>query len=244
MRGALLSWWAALMLPLLAANPGLAGQDATSWPKVPSFAPLSDRLLPTVVNVTTLLRSGAAADPNEIDDDSSASFDAPMTNAPAAPLDNVMRHLFQGNARRIAVGTGVIVDVTGRILTSDHVIRDAKRITVTLSDGTRLPATVIGTDPSTDLAVLQVKAQRALPFAVWADDAETRVGDWVLAIGNPFGLGGTVTGGLVSALDRDMRPGKVNAFIQIDAPINRGNSGGPIFDQSGAIACIGSPGVP
>jgi serine protease Do len=134
-----------------------------------------------------------------------------------------------------ARGSGFIISPSGTIVTNNHVVKDAKTLTVTLSDGTKLPARVIGTDPRTDLAVLKVNADHKLPFVQLGNSADVQPGEWVVAMGNPFGLGGTVTAGIVSALGRNIGDGPYDQFIQVDAPINEGNSGGPLFDQSGNV---------
>jgi serine protease Do len=134
-----------------------------------------------------------------------------------------------------AAGSGFIINANGTIVTNNHVVQGAKTITVTLSDGTRLPATVIGRDPSTDIAVLRVHANHPLPYLDLGNSAKVQTGQWVVAMGNPFGLGGTVTAGIVSAEGRDIGDGPYDSFLQIDAPINKGNSGGPLFDQAGEV---------
>ena len=123
-------------------------------------------------------------------------------------------------------------------MTNNHVIDGADEITVTLQDDTTLKATLVGRDTKTDLAVLKVKPDKPLPALTFGDSDQARVGDWVLAIGNPFGLGGTVTAGIVSARGRDIQQGPYDNFIQTDAPINRGNSGGPLFNMDGEVIGI------
>ncbi len=137
-----------------------------------------------------------------------------------------------------ALGSGFIIDPAGFVVTNNHVIDGASEITVTLQDGTALPATLVGRDAKTDLALLRVKSDKPLPSVDWADSAKTRVGDWVMAVGNPFGLGGTVTKGIVSARGRDIHSGPYDDYFQLDAAINRGNSGGPTFDLSGRVIGI------
>jgi serine protease Do len=134
-----------------------------------------------------------------------------------------------------AAGSGFIINGNGTIVTNNHVVDGAKTITVTLADGTRLPATVIGRDPSTDIAVLRVHPAQPLPYLDLGDSGKVETGQWVVAMGNPFGLGGTVTAGIVSAEGRDIGDGPYDSFLQIDAPINKGNSGGPLFDQAGQV---------
>ncbi len=137
-----------------------------------------------------------------------------------------------------ALGSGFIIDPAGFVVTNNHVIDGASEITVTLQDGTALPATLVGRDAKTDLALLKVKSDKPLPSVEWADSAKTRVGDWVMAVGNPFGLGGTVTKGIVSARGRDIHSGPYDDYFQLDAAINRGNSGGPTFDLGGRVIGI------
>lgn len=134
-----------------------------------------------------------------------------------------------------ALGSGFIVDDEGIVVTNNHVVSNAADIKVTLTSGKEYPATLIGADEKTDLAVLKVETDTALPARSWGDSDKARVGDWVLAVGNPFGLGGTATVGIISARGRDIGSGPYDDFIQIDAPINSGNSGGPLFDGEGNV---------
>jgi serine protease Do len=140
--------------------------------------------------------------------------------------------------RMQSLGSGFIVDPSGIIITNNHVIEGADEITVTLQDNTMLKATLIGHDDHEDVAVLQVHADKKLPAVHFGDSDASRVGDWVLAIGNPFGLGGTVTAGIISARGRDIQQGPYDDFIQTDAAINRGNSGGPLFNMAGEVVGI------
>jgi serine protease Do len=137
-----------------------------------------------------------------------------------------------------ARGSGFIVDADGTIVTNNHMVKDAGSVSVTLDDGTQLPAKVVGTDPRTDLAVLKIDAGHKLPFLELGDSEQLKPGQWVVAMGNPFGLGGTVTAGIVSAQGRDIGEGPYDNFIQIDAPINQGNSGGPLFTQDGHVVGV------
>lgn len=137
-----------------------------------------------------------------------------------------------------AVGSGFIIDPSGLVVTNNHVIADADAIEVVFEDGTRIPATLKGTDSKTDLALLQIERDSPFPFVKFGDSETARVGDWVVAIGNPFGLGGTTTKGIISARGRDIRAGPLDDFIQIDAPVNRGNSGGPLFNMRGEVIGI------
>ncbi|HET7412323.1 MAG TPA: Do family serine endopeptidase, partial [Pararhizobium sp.] len=166
--------------------------------------------------------------------------------APGAPLDDFFRDFFgekgapgnSGSPRAASLGSGFIIDPAGLIVTNNHVIANAEQVTVTFSDDTTLQAQIIGRDAVTDLALLKVNAKGPLPAATWGDSAQARVGDWVLAIGNPFGLGGSVTIGIISARGRNINAGPYDNFIQTDAAINRGNSGGPLFDMEGKVIGI------
>ena len=196
-----------------------------------SFADLAGKLLPTVVNIaTTQTLKPASAE---------SMPDLP----PGSPLADLFRDfLKQNNAPRhvTSLGSGFIIDPSGLIVTNNHVIEDADQISVTLNDGTILPAKLIGRDEKTDLALLRVKPKSPLPSAHFGNSDKARVGDWVIAIGNPFGLGSTVTAGIVSARNRDISAGPYDDFIQTDAPINRGNSGGPLFDMDGNVVGVNS----
>ena len=137
-----------------------------------------------------------------------------------------------------SLGSGFIIDATGYVVTNNHVIADADEITVILHDNISLKAELVGRDTKTDLAVLKVKSEKPLTAVPWGDSDVARVGDWVLAIGNPFGLGGTVTAGILSARQRDINSGPYDDFLQTDASINRGNSGGPMFNMDGQVIGI------
>ena len=139
---------------------------------------------------------------------------------------------------RQSQGSGFIVDPSGYVVTNHHVIEGAERVRLALADGRELDAEVIGTDAETDLAVLKVDTGEDLPSVEFATDVNLRVGDWVVALGNPFGFGGSVTSGIVSSMGRDIGRGPYTDFIQIDAPINRGNSGGPTFDLQGRVVGV------
>src|ERR1700744_257023 len=198
-----------------------------------SFADLADKLLPTVVNIAT---SQTLKQTNP---------QAGMPNIPpGSPLTDLFKDFLapQKAAPRhvTSLGTGFIIDPSGLIVTNNHVIEDAEHITATLNDGTILPAKLIGRDEKTDLALLKVTPKKPLPAVKFGDSDHARVGDWVVAIGNPFGLGSSVTAGIVSARNRDIAAGPYDDFIQTDAPINRGNSGGPLFDTNGAVVGVNS----
>jgi serine protease Do len=137
-----------------------------------------------------------------------------------------------------ALGSGFIIDAAGFVVTNNHVIDDAHDIKVTMTDGAEYSAHIVGRDLKTDLALLKIDAGKPLPYVAFGDSSKERAGDWVVAVGNPYGLGGTVTAGIVSAHDRNINAGAYDDFLQIDAPINPGNSGGPLFDQSGHVIGI------
>ena len=197
---------------------------------VPDFADLVNRVRPAVVSITTKMDVTDAAD-----EEGNAGpglphgmpFGLPFGMPGARPHGSVQ-----------ARGSGFIIDASGTVVTNNHVVKNAKSISVLLSDGTELPAKLVGTDPRTDIAVLKVKADHALPFVALGDSGSVRPGQWVVAMGNPFGLGGSVTAGIVSALGRDIGSGPYDDFIQVDAPINQGNSGGPLFTQDGEVVGI------
>jgi serine protease Do len=145
----------------------------------------------------------------------------------------------KGPLRPVAQGSGFFISEDGYLVTNNHVVSDGSAYVVVMNDGTELPAKLVGTDPRTDLAVLKVEGKdRKFSYVKWADDAKAQVGDWVVAVGNPFGLGGTVTAGIISAMGRDINSGPYDDFIQIDAAVNRGNSGGPTFNLNGEVVGI------
>ena len=193
---------------------------------LPGFADLVQKVSPAVVTISSAMR--------EPSDDQSSAF--PSGSPQAQDFGRFFGMPNQGGTHIVhALGSGFIVDSQGHIVTNDHVVKDATDIQVTLADGRKMPATVVGVDPKTDLAVLQVKSDKPLPHLALGDSDAARVGDWVVAVGNPFGLGGTVTAGILSARGRHIGEGPYDDFLQIDAPINRGNSGGPLFAQDGKV---------
>ncbi len=198
-----------------------------------SFADLSATLSPAVVNVSTAQTVQQAPSGGE-----------PPQFPPGSPFEDLFKDFFdqQGEgeqARRVtSLGSGFIIDPSGIVITNNHVIGKADEITVNLVDGTKLPAKVIGRDQKTDLAVLKVEAKKPLPFVKFGDSDKLRVGDWVLAIGNPFGLGGSVSAGIISAQNRNINSGPYDSFLQTDAAINRGNSGGPLFNMEGQVVGV------
>lgn len=211
----------------------------------PSFADLAEKLLPTVVNISS---SQKIEELPQIQQRPSM----PRPNFPGLPNNHPLNDMFdeffgeqmptmpQQNLPSTAMGSGFIVDVEkGLIITNNHVIKDADEVKVTLHNDTILPAEVIGTDDKTDIAVLKVDLTgQNVTAATFGDSDTMRVGDWVVAIGNPFGLGGTVTAGIISARARDINSGPYDDYIQTDASINRGNSGGPMFNLNGEVIGI------
>ena len=139
-----------------------------------------------------------------------------------------------------SLGSGFVIDPSGYVVTNNHVVGEADEIRVIFADNTHYPATLIGRDPKTDLALLKIKADKPLPAVAFGDSDAMRVGDWVIAVGNPFGLGGSVSAGIVSARGRNINAGPFDDFIQTDAAINRGNSGGPLFNARGEVVGINS----
>ena len=213
-------------LVLMAAIPAAGTAPAVARETPESFAPLAKELLPGVVNISTT---------KEVEGRQSPFEQLP----PGHPLRKFFEQ-FQSQGEQPkrtlrSLGSGFIVDADGYVVTNHHVIAEADAVTVVLNDDTRLDAEIVGSDPETDLALLKVAAKRDLPALSWGESEAAQVGDWSLAIGNPFGLGGTVTAGIVSARGRDINAGPYSRFIQTDTAINRGNSGGPLFDMDGEV---------
>jgi serine protease Do len=212
--------------PVAPVNPpgsGLTGQ------RLPDFTDLVTQVKPAVVSITTKLQADAS------DDEDQAQMPSPFRQFPfggMGPQMGPQRHAME------ARGSGFIIDANGTIVTNNHVVKGAKTVSVTLDNGTKLSAKVIGRDARTDIAVLKVDAKKQLPYIQLGNSANVKPGQWVVAMGNPFGLGGSVTAGIVSANGRDIGAGPYDQFIQIDAPINQGNSGGPLFTQDGKVIGI------
>ncbi|ENN85157.1 serine protease Do [Rhizobium freirei PRF 81] len=199
-----------------------------------SFAPIVDADKPAVVTVTTTMKAtDTSADSNSPMDEQFRQF---FENQ-GIPFPKQAPHQRQ-NQRAMALGSGFIISPDGIIVTNNHVIQNAVDIKVTLDDGTELPAKLLGADAKSDLAVLKIKAPKPLATIAWGDSDRLKLGDQILAIGNPFGIGTTVTAGIVSARGRDLHSGPYDDFIQIDAPINHGNSGGPLVDREGNVVGI------
>lgn len=205
-----------------------------------SFSDLAERLLPSVVNISTTQTLKASQGGPEM-----PQF------PPGSPLEEFFKEFMerqQGGSRPDApsrkatsLGSGFVIDAAGYIVTNNHVIADADEISVKLHDDTVFQATLVGRDPKVDLALLKIEpGKKPLTPVPFGNSDDARVGDWVLAIGNPFGFGGTVTAGIVSARARDINAGPYDDFIQTDAAINRGNSGGPMFNMRGEVIGINS----
>src|SRR5882757_4791152 len=199
------------------------------------FADIVERVKPSVISVKVNIKEKAAA--NDDGDDSSPF-------QPGSPMERFFRRFGgpdgfpgqKGGRGRVVQGqgSGFFISADGFAVTNNHVVDGADKVEVTTDDGKTYSAKVIGTDQRTDLALIKVEGSSNFPFAKLAD-GKPRIGDWVLAVGNPFGLGGTVTAGIVSASGRDIGNGPYDDFIQIDAPVNKGNSGGPAFDTNGEV---------
>lgn len=236
-RATLLGACFALATPIAGA-PVLPAAQARPAPD--SFADLAARLLPAVVNVSSTQTITAKNMPG-------AGPEMPVF-PPGSPFEQFFKDFMNRNRgqggqpqperRAQSLGSGFIVDPTGYIVTNNHVIEGADEVSVTLQDNTTLKAKIVGRDESGDIALLKVDTGKPLPTVSFGDSSKSRVGDWVLAIGNPFGLGGTVTAGIVSARGRDIHQGQYDDFIQTDAAINRGNSGGPLFNMDGDVIGI------
>jgi serine protease Do len=219
---------AATVLGVVVAAPSYAASAPDS------FADLAAKVSPAVVNVSS---THVMAD---------QGVQVPFAFPPGSPFEQFFKQFQdqQGTQqprqeRKVtSLGSGFIIDPSGYIVTNNHVVDDAKDVDVTLTDGSEYSAKVIGTDSKTDLALLKVDTKKSLPYVTFGDSDKMRIGDWVMAVGNPFGLGGTVTAGIVSARGRDIHEGPYDDFLQIDAAINQGNSGGPTFSTDGSVIGI------
>ena len=193
-----------------------------------SFADLAEKSLPAVVNVSTTTMVSGDAQSQDLDELFRQFLDRQQGGQAPKPR------------KATSLGSGFIIDGSGYIVTNNHVIENADEITVTTHDNEEFKAKLVGADEKTDLALLKVETTKPLPFVNWGNSDNMRIGDWVLAIGNPFGLGGSVTAGIVSARQRDINSGPYDDFLQTDASINRGNSGGPMFNMDGEVVGINS----
>ncbi len=227
-----LSHLAALGLAgLLALAPAALAPTAAQTVPLEGFADLVERVGPAVVNIATTREQAAAEE-------------VPLPQfPPGSPFEEFFRDFFerdqpeqpQRQRRGASLGSGFVIDPSGFVVTNNHVIAEADEITVQFVDGSDYAAELVGRDPQTDLALLKIERDEPFPFVEWADSDAVRVGEWMLAIGNPFGLGTSVTAGIVSARGRDIRAGPYDDFFQVDAAINRGNSGGPSFTLDGQV---------
>jgi serine protease Do len=214
-------------------------------PSLPSFADMVETVSPGVVNISTSQEGAGAEGLPELPE-----------FPPGSPFEEFFRDFFERQQpegepgeeapqpvprqRAFSLGSGFIISADGYVVTNNHVVSEADEITVVLNDGRRFDAELRGRDPKTDLALLKVDTDEDLPFVRFGDSDEIRPGDWIVAIGNPFGLGSSVTAGIVSAVNRDIQAGPYDDFLQIDAPINRGNSGGPLFGLNGEVVGVNS----
>ena len=209
------------------------------------FADLVEKLSPAVVNISTTQKVKNA----------NMQFGMPFQDMPDTPEMEPFREFFdrfgqqqnkskndkeQAEHEVYSLGSGFVIDPKGFVITNNHVVDEAEEVTVTFSDNTHYKAKIIGRDKKTDLALLKIDPKKDLPFVPLGDSDAMRVGDWVIAIGNPFGLGGSVTQGIISARQRSINSGPFDDFLQTDAPINKGNSGGPLFNTKGEVIGINS----
>ena len=223
-RGVVIAVMVCMALPVQAAAPD-------------SFAPIIDPLLPAVVNISTTQKITQQGTPG-----------LDLQKLPNTPQGRAMQEMLrqqfgggQPSQKEVnSLGSGFVIDESGYVVTNNHVVGNAEAITVIFQDNTRLPATIVGRDEKTDLALLKVKSEKPLIFVKFGDSDTMRVGDWVIAVGNPFGLGGSVSAGIVSARGRNINAGPFDDFIQTDAAINRGNSGGPLFNTKGEVIGVNS----
>ena len=192
-----------------------------------SFADLAERLMPSVVNISTTQTVVANTNP------------LPFKFPPGSPFEDMFKEFGTPQERKSsALGSGFIIDKDGIVVTNNHVIQDAEDIIVRVNGDKEFKAKVIGADPLSDIAVLQLETQEKFIPVKFGDSDKARIGDWVIAIGNPFGLGGTVTSGIISARNRSIGLSRYEDYIQTDASINSGNSGGPLFDMNGDVIGI------
>lgn len=235
----------------VAPGPATASAPVQMTPTVQapiSFADLVERVKPAVVNISTTQKSSTVSEGSPL-----PGLPGLPQLPPGSPYEEFFKRFFgdqfgprpdappsrpmpPGEAH--ALGSGFVVDPDGWVVTNNHVIGEAEEIEVILQDGRRLTAELKGRDEKTDIALLKVEPEKPLPFVEFGDSDKARVGDWVVAVGNPFGLGGTVTAGIVSADGRNINAGPYDDFLQIDAAINRGNSGGPTFNLAGEVVGV------
>ncbi len=246
----------ALALLALLALPTAGGAK----PAPDGFADLAAKLLPAVVNISSTQTIKPGQDNNDDSDTPNAPGNRGGGNRgtpdipqfpPGSPFEQFFKDFLNRNRQgqgqgqqdalprqQTSLGSGFIIDPSGLVVTNHHVVENADKVTVTLQDGTNFKAEIVGQDTKMDLALLRIKSNKPLPAVKFGDSDKTRVGDWVVAIGNPFGLGGSVTAGILSARARDINSGPYDDFLQTDASINRGNSGGPMFNMDGEVIGI------
>ena len=192
-----------------------------------SFADLAERLMPSVVNISTTQTVTTTTNP------------FPFQFPPGSPFEDMFKEFGTPQERKSsALGSGFIIDEKGIVITNNHVIQDAEDIIVRVNGDQEFKAKVLGADPLSDIAVLQLETKEKFIPVQFGDSDKARIGDWVIAIGNPFGLGGTVTSGIISARNRSIGLSRYEDYIQTDASINSGNSGGPLFDMNGDVIGI------
>jgi serine protease Do len=224
-------------------------QSDRDYPLVPcqdhlgmsSLAPVVEAVIPSVVHVSAVQGpSGARAHEENSGGLQRSKRQNRDGGLSPTELDALLRRFFSGTSAMPirSSGSGFIIDPAGYVVTEDHVIENAEKVTVTLQDAKPYSARIIGRDPKTDLALLKIDVGHALPYVAWGDSDAVRVGDWVITIGNPFGLDASVSSGIISGRGRDIHLGPYDDFLQIDAAINRGNSGGPAFDLNGRVIGI------
>jgi serine protease Do len=220
--------------------------DATGAP-VASFAPVVREVMPAVVNVSAVQRVNKSVANQEGRGGGFSENQSALRGLPPEVLDELLRRFMDPDRRKptpgpkvatVALGSGFVIDPSGYVVTDDHVVENAEKVTIIIEDATEYPARIVGRDPLTDLALLKIDVGRPLAYVRWGDSDTARIGDWVLAIGSPFGLDNTVSSGIISGRGRDIHAGPYDDFLQIDAAINRGNSGGPTFDLGGNVIGI------
>src|SRR5262245_37176633 len=213
----------------------LAPRAGDAGPPPISFADIVERIAPAVVNISTTKAIARGQMPD-------LPFPEPP---PGSPFEDFFREFFDQDRapeemprRQSSLGSGFVVDPRGFVVTNNHVIAEADEIQVVFNDDKSYDAKLVGRDTKTDLALLKIEVDHPLHAVTFGNSDTVRVGDWIIAIGNPFGLGSTVTAGIISARSRDIRAGPYDDFLQVDAPINRGNSGGPSFNLDGQVIGI------
>jgi len=212
------------LLPVVGCgSPPAQAQRGAMLSALPDFADLAERILPAVVNIAVTSEQRGEIPPE----------------LRGTPFERYFRDRFRGRGQPVqGAGSGFIVDPSGLVVTNNHVIGNGGRVVISLQNGQEYQARLVGVDDLTDLALLRVDARAPLPAVAFGSSAAMRVGNWVLAAGNPFGLGGSITSGIVSARGREIGAGPFDDFIQTDAPINPGNSGGPLFNMAGEVIGI------